>query len=170
MVINIVTIEKGKTMKDNSLNDIYAHFDNLTGSSDQVQMAAAVINFGLALQTDIYPDGLYNIPTPNTHMKVVYEKSGKRVTPHFEVPPATVNAAISRVMAMKEAFEKNKHMEDEAMGSPAYYVPKFVETILLIKHDVHPEVDVDAFERKLWEEFPELWIDTRHAPKSIIRI
>ena len=80
----------------------------------------------------------------------------------MDVPDALVHNYNEELKVKKQKSALSKAMQQ---GSLWYDVPPWIMFDLLLNHGVHPNLHEKHFEKVLWREYPDLWIDTDRAPK-----
>lgn len=136
-----------------------------SGDSEQVLGLSYVQNAGQAIAEDeIYPAGDYIIHKKEGMYQILIQKESKQMY-RFVIQ---VYDHIREGWEKGFALTKERWKDVEGEDKPTYSVPIWIIFDLALNHNVHPLLDEKAFEQKLWETYPHLWIDESRAPKRII--
>lgn len=149
--------------------DKFEDFDNkdlitgLQGSSDQVLGEAFVLDTGAALtENDLFTEGSYVVHhVPGVYI-MEYHKDPKARTEHFQIKVYDY-ARQEFEQELREKRDMNEHIADDQ--KVVYHVAPWIIADLLMNHDVHPQQDEAAFEKKLWELYPGCWLNEAKAPR-----
>ena len=91
-----------------------------------------------------------------------YHKDPKAKTEHFQVKVYDY-ARQEFEKELQERRDMNEHISEE--NKVVYHVAPWIIADLLMNHDVHPQNDEAAFEKKLWELYPRCWLNPAKAPR-----
>ena len=135
-------------------------FGDLKGSSEQVLGEAFIMNTGAALvEPDLFTEGTYPIHTaPGQYIIMLHKFKNGNVK--FE---ARVYKSAEELF--NKELEHDRHVNEL---SPAherckYNCPPWILALLMFEHHTAP--GQPDFERKLYENFPNCWLDEARAPK-----
>lgn len=132
------------------------------GDNEQVLGLAAFQNMGKAIiDDDLYPPGNYLLHEVPNMMEVRIVKDSK-VQYYF-----VVNVYDHVLAAYKKELDiKKKKSATAPKGEKIWYdAPIWVVWDLALNQQVHPFFDEKEFEKALWENYPELWLDKSKAPR-----
>ena len=154
---------------DNNFGGIEDTTDKLDipfGDNEQVLAMASFQNMGQAIgDDDLYPPGEYLLH----RFPGVFDMF---VIKHNKTDYSFVTRVMNHVLQeYRHGLQKKKDLfaaSDKKEGGFIYDVPVWVIFELAMNCGVHPTIDEKKFEQKLWQYFPELWIDESKAPKRII--
>ena len=145
------------------IKDMSQDLDIPQGDNEQVLAMAAFQNMGQAMaDNDLYPPGEYKLHTyPGLFEIVVVKNSNTDYAFVTRVYNHVIEQYKKELQLKKQMAEANTDKEQGLV----YDVPVWVVFELAMNCGVHPALDEKKFEEKLWEYFPECYIDVSKAPK-----
>lgn len=136
------------------------------GDNEQVLGLAAFQNMGKAIvDDDLYPEGNYLLHSIPNMMEVRVIKESK-TSYHFviNVYNHVLEAYNKELDIKKKMFESNPESNEHII----YDAPIWIIWDLALNQQVHPFIDESEFEKVLYAQYPDLWINKAKAPKRII--
>ncbi len=150
-----------------------ATFDDLQGGSDQVLGDAYLLDTGKAItEKDLFTEGSYPLHLePGAEVWAVRDKQGA-VQVRVLVEPWREETYREELEVHRRTFNTLTDEQKKTQPTPIYHLKAYHVAIMSALHDVHPYWDEEEFEKVLWREMPDAWIDVskapRHTPKLII--
>ena len=137
---------------------------SLDGSSEQVLGEAFLLDTGKALiEPDLFNEGTYVLHQGSGFVILVDKfKNGNVKFKAIVHKDAETNFDLE----LQNDREANEHRPADQKCK--WNCPPWILALLLFEHDVHPEYDIEKFEKKLYENYPKFWLDEARAPKRLI--
>ena len=135
-----------------------------SGSDSEVAALANAFNTGKAIADDDIniPGADYPVAKLNGVEIFVHKASKHDFYFIMDVPDTLVANYNNELQIKKQKTALSKAMNQ---GGMIYDVPAWIMFDLLLNHGVHPNLNEKHFEKVLWREYPDLWIDESKAPK-----
>ena len=135
--------------------------DTLIGSDETMIASAVFMDTAQTMSAnDLLPAGIYPIhEQKGDYVLLIDKRSNGDYSYIFNVGDHLWAQWKNDVKVERERIEMSNSTRIEAQ----YIVPKWALILLAVTEDVHPDINEAAFEKKLYEKFPESWIKPRQS-------